>query len=985
MEKQQEYRIDERNQEEILKQAGELAHSYIPQWSFDKKNPDIGMVLGILFSQQMEWNIRQFNNMPERFQKELVTMLGLSLLPVKPAEALVLLEGSSLLDKGLYIPKGTRFLAEGQQISFENTHDVYITESRLTHVLEVHKESGKIIPIKGSFPFQEYQKSAEQTEHIPDKIPFALFEESKEGIEKNALLLYHRTFLQYMEDRLFLRFKGSSLVKLTTEGKYKFSYLTKEGKLPAAVQAVRENMLEIRPEETQGLKTETVQAILAEPSAPVKEPVYLEDIWLLASGERHTAAYIGSLEQEKYGEEIPVFGEVLTLYSVCYLGDEKYFSKGGAKITIEFCVGCKVHFEGRLPKEEELKLIKRKPQAAFQMQPEDTYAQQIVLEYFNGVGWKPLADTRQYADLFDGRRKGKQTVEFICPRDWEAIQAGPYEGRCLRLRIEKAENCYMQPCRHHYPVITMPVISYSYEDIYERPEKAEVLYGTKRQDITRLLGEKKTLIFAQPDIARDMLYLGFDKKIEAGPVNLYMEVTDIDGGSADAYSFEYSSLKGFKPLKVIDKTDGLQHTGILRFMPPEDFKAREIQGVTCFWLRIHGKQPDKGQNPPVIRHLHLNCTSVLNVETGKEEEFYIRQSVPYMEFSLGSGAIWKAEVWVNEKEHFSKASMEQLLRENKGQYRAVYDFRGEIRAFYVLWTEVENFMESGVQDRHYRLDRSRHKLCFGDGVHVQIPGASDQAALLVKVKYSKGEEGNIEPYKITSFASLKNFRGKIYNPIGAFGGGNTETAAGVFKRGENRLSSRERLVSKADYRKAALAFSDQIVQAACIVEDTITLVLLMKDFGTGGHSFAGCRAGLLEYFYRGCEVTVSRDQLEIIPPIAVDISVEVWVYPAREEDAFILEETLQKELESLLDPVKAGRKSGFEIGTLPSSQQIKIRLLAAAQESRIEHLSVTGRYPENGEIRERELERIVPQPMFICRSGKHKIHIVTKESGYGRR
>lgn len=124
-------------------------------------------------------------------------------------------------------------------------------------------------------------------------------------------------------------------------------------------------------------------------------------------------------------------------------------------------------------------------------------------------------------------------------------------------------------------------------------------------------------------------------------------------------------------------------------------------------------------------------------------------------------------------------------------------------------------------------------------------------------------------------------------------------------------------------------------------------------------------------------MTVCPDRLEIVEPIPIEISVEVWVKPVHEEDSFELQTAMVSAMEEFLNPVSDSRRVGWEIGALPSRPQILMKLNHAAGGSLIRNVLITGTCIERNGRWERELERIEPSPFYICRSGKHKIHIIT--------
>ena len=131
-----EWKIDKRSQADIEDRIRKLASSYVPEWHFDRENPDIGS--GIL----------RYNQVLEKYHTEFVNMLGISLLPAKPAAATVLMNLVRDTIPGIQVYKGTKLLAEtdrdGDQIIFETMHNLYVTNSVLEAVFMTEEKEGKI-------------------------------------------------------------------------------------------------------------------------------------------------------------------------------------------------------------------------------------------------------------------------------------------------------------------------------------------------------------------------------------------------------------------------------------------------------------------------------------------------------------------------------------------------------------------------------------------------------------------------------------------------------------------------------------------------------------------------------------------------------------------------------------------------------------------------------------------------------------------------
>ena len=145
-------KIDKRTATDIENRIAELAASYVPEWNFDRENPDIGSTLAILFAGQMKDNIDRFNQVLDIYHTEFVNMLDLSLLPAKPSCAVVLMGLIQDTIPGTGVAKGTKLLAEGEQTRiFETAHNLYVTSSSLQSCFMTEKETGKLLPLLGSF------------------------------------------------------------------------------------------------------------------------------------------------------------------------------------------------------------------------------------------------------------------------------------------------------------------------------------------------------------------------------------------------------------------------------------------------------------------------------------------------------------------------------------------------------------------------------------------------------------------------------------------------------------------------------------------------------------------------------------------------------------------------------------------------------------------------------------------------------------------
>ena len=988
-------------------QMKKLAASYVPEWQLDEENPDIGSVIALLFADGMEENIRRFNSLLERDYIELMNMLGISLKPAFPSHCVVLMELARDTIPGKKLKKGIKLVGgkeEDENLVFETAHSVYITESRLQKMFMVSGKNGKVIPLLGTFPpveyvdaesvssqFEEMDEVEAAEEVMGSAYPFTLFDFKKEGYGKYGLLFYHPRLFDVQENEILMKITGApELVRDIVEGKYTISYYGEAGF--EEVQEIRQENEECISFRKSGEcckilhKGEEYSALLLEPAEIPAKSVMVSSIAFSSSGDEREPEVIWNGTTELETKKFLPFGERLGLYSELYIGHDEYFSKPGAKLTLRF----RLNFETALAavprqqEEAELKIIKKKPKRDIVGAPAEVYADEIALEYYNGIGWRKLETDTPVRQMFSKDRSGLQEISFVCPKDMSRMETGGYQGRCIRMQIVRSDNCYYQPALHHYPVISDLQISYTYQDHFEKPVKIYSFQGCRKRELSVAMEENPMVpVFSNSRYQDTALYLGFDKKMEDGPVSLLIQTGEMENVQRGKLTFSYSTRDGFSRLKLTDHTDGLSHTGTLLFMPPTDMAKRTLEGQEAYWIKITDEKDHLERNPlqrPTICDIRINAVEVDNVDTMTEDDYYIDAFGPNMEFALNAQNILSLDLWVNETGLFSETEMKRMLTKDPENTRAEYSFLGEIEEFYVKWEEVDNFDRSTAGDRHYMVDRMNNRLYFGDGVHVQVPRNTNGIAFKVVIRCCDGELANVEAGQIRDSLGGMMFVDRIYNPIRAYGGMQMESVEEALQRGTMVVSSRKRLVSVQDYEREALNFSRQIVQAKVIVNQkkdgssrpgAVNMVLLMQDYKEGENSFLHIRQRLQDHLLEKCELSVSEGELEIVQPVFVEISVEAWVRNLKRDDSFEVQQELYRVLDQYLDPIENG---GWDIGRMVKKEQIELRLNMEKGKVLLHRLMVTAKYrDENGE-HEVDLEKFTGNPYVLVVSGNHRIH-----------
>ncbi len=999
----------------------ELAAHYVPEWHFDRNNPDIGTAIAKIFAVQMQENVGLVNRMMDRFHAEFVNMLDISLKPAKPAGSLVqfnLIENSV---PGTMVRKGTRLVSagasgNGEGVLFETDREIYVTSSKIVDAFMTDREEGTFVPLLGNFTNPEIiegveirEEEAEETEEAEAETeeveaedpyrntvrPFVLFSE-KGNIARSVLILYHESVFDLEKEPIYVRLSGNTeLNEKIKNGEFRFRYYSKSGLKDFDRVELKEDgeTFELEKHDLNAkfnLGNREYAVVILEAENTIKQDIEAEGISLSSSGRERPLEFVndGSLDMDI--DRFEPFSDTLSVYNECYLGSDVYFSKGGAMITLTFHVnyGEKGLYLTRQEEEVQLKIFKKKPKVIAADIPADAYADEIVMEYFNGTGWRKLRCNSDVSEMFARVDAGDYEISFVCPDDWESTQSGAYMGRAIRMRLIKSDNCFLRPGIHHYPIISNMKVSFSFRGHFVAPGRTFLFAGTQRREITReVKSEGRFVILSGGKYSDDALYLGFDKKMEGGPVSLYFELSEAINTSFLKCRFEYSSIHGFKRMKVVDHTMDFSRSGSVMFIPPSDMAFVTLEDRRRVWIRISRVHPQNNSENslflPRIQKILVNVVGVSNIVTGNEENYYINESGPNLHFNLPQGNILDAEVWVNEKGSLSNEEIELMKENDPGSIRVEYDMLGNIYAAYVKWEETDSFLNKTGR-RVYMIDRAVNELVFSDGKKADIPRVVDDVSFKVRVRISNGYDGNVAAGAINEFARTELYMDSVTNPVRSYGGSNMETVHAALRRGANVIYGRGRLVSANDYKWTILSYSDSIDKVACIAGDTIdgnyndadiSFVLLMRDFADGSFSFHSISEELKKYLLTISSVTVSPDNIHIVEPVFVSVSVNVWADVGSIDESFETQNLIKTTLKDYFNPVSDGESEGWEIGVIPKQSQIMMKLASLKSRAVIRKISVIANYVDRGGFHETDISDLKVTPFMVVKSGEHKVYI----------
>ncbi|MDR1070694.1 MAG: hypothetical protein LBL37_07950 [Gracilibacteraceae bacterium] len=1004
-----EYKIDGRGAADLRAQMKALAASYASEWDFSEQDPDVGSVIAMIFAGQMEGNIRRLNRVLGKLHTEFVNMLALSPQPARPARGVIVLALAADTVSGADLPAGTKLLGYRDEsdtpLIFETVADLHVTDARLRDLIGVFPAGGGVISYMGGAHRVRLvgEDAGEDIAAAERFAPFRLFDSSGgEDISRNALVFYHKSLFDLAVGgaiSAFLHTGGlGDETRFCDRNRYRWSCLTESGLRPLAAAAGPDGSVTLAPDEdTAKIERGGVMysAIVLEAAAPVRESVELLSAGFSSSCRDAVPSFVTHNADDMDPAAFMPFGPAASLYDECYIGGDSVFSKQNAVITIDFHLSFREKLVTFTPESEngDLKIIKRRP-AVVSLEPAHTAAERVTAEYFNGTGWRRLLCSFDISVLFAGGKAGQISFDFSCPPDWQPLTVGGHNGRCLRLRVTQADNCYLQPCVHNMPLVTDMRLSYRFPGGWQPPDRLERVSGTAVTDLTdRVTRRENFTAFAPSPYGRGELYLGFDRRFTGAPVSLLFDIERGACSQKSSLDFAYSTPAGFKPLHLIDNIGDLSGPGTLQFIPPPDWAQREVEGARRYWLRLADKNnafEAADAFKPLLSGITLNAVEVLNIETMPPESYFIDAARPNMSFPLPAGSIVSAEIFVNEYGLHSSAAMRRLAVERPADVRMSVNTAGEIGEFFVRWEEVENFAASGPADRHYRIDRTQNRVIFGDGVTVPAPRAGTDEAFTVAARRSRGAEGNLPPGSVTESLGRLIHIDSVTNPLATWAGSDMENAERTRARGANIICSQNRLRSAADFLRETRLYSDTVADAACLAGvdkygrpagRMIHIAVLTKDYHTGALGFAALREGLEKRVLAKCDAMVSREMLSISEPVYVELSVAALAEIPDEHAAFTARRAITDALRAFISPLTADGGAQWTIGVLPTEMQIRLLLHSLHIPANIRHIVTTARFADDSGFHECSLSELRPGPFMIGVSGQHAVHLARSQRG----
>ena len=960
--------LDPRTPDSIREQIRALAGSYTPEWRYEGTEDDPGAALAELFAEMYGQSVDRLNALPEKLYIEFLNMIGYREPGPMSASGTVCFTPQPNIEEPFTVSAGTQLFTpdeEGENIVYETERTIQVSPAQVEDIYYVDGEADSIRRLDLS------------------QRPRRFFELSGEELQRHRFLLAENDVLRLRTPAriraVFRRgggYQAESAAALADEN-LRWTFRHGEEDIPfdevraenGALVLVKRNSLALEADEEGricigcsgrpgGELTVDAMEIASEPLSPcAPDSVFDGDVPILP-------------EEGGY-----CFGRRPSVYSMFYISCGDALTKKGADALLHLDLA----FIVDEPEAQRVRYDFTQPiidkQSAVEQKPDDVAVSKVVWEYFNGIGWKnlPVSGDR---NPFSGGRDGALDVRFTVPEDIEEAEVNAEIGFFIRARVvemsnpESAYQRWIVPFlkgasfRWQYGSMRKPVWCFS-----ENNGQQHVLEEAHR--VTHLAFPALT---PMPE-ERSAMYFRFGASPHAMPLSLRFQVE----GRARLRGqllWEYWNGKRFEPIRAVDQTDRLLHSGEMFLFLPDRVPETELIGLTGYWLRLSRSAAEEGVMPSVAS-VTVNAVSVSQRQRERDQLFDTEIYEAGKQVRLLNLPVQDCRVWVDELGGISDAERERLKKETPDRLREEWEDHS-LRRCWVLWTRVEDLALAGPEERAFTLDPFQGVVAFGDGRQGRVPPAGDHN---IRVEYSSGggQRGNVPAGAVRSLLTALPQVSDVRNLTAMSGGTGRLSLEEIEERGSRFLHNRGRAAGRRDYEELVREKFPQVNHVRCFsgrnergegAPGHVTVVI--AGYGRNGEGTEALCAKVYRYLAENSSCClVAEDRLHVCPATVLTVNTSVTVKTERPELAAETQQAIARRLESLIRDTWKKRPIGEQLRL--SEVWSVVRDTPNVQ--LIERILVEAAYDREGRQMLAPLEADTDFPYGVAESGMHLVSL----------
>lgn len=407
-----------------------------------------------------------------------------------------------------------------------------------------------------------------------------------------------------------------------------------------------------------------------------------------------------------------------------------------------------------------------------------------------------------------------------------------------------------------------------------------------------------------------------------------------------------------------DRNQGDNTDSVTARRPASDKMPRSNKGIEPLVLAT---SPIPTKSPPVLRGVYINAGWADNVQTVTNETVGSSNGEPNHEFSFANRPVTNETVWIEELSTLSEDERDALKDEHPEWIEEHTDDSGEVTAFWVQWTRMEDFVGSGADDRHYVLDRIAGRITFGNGTQGRIPPHGEDN-IRADYRTGGGVDGNVREGSVAALTSSLPFVESVTNPEPGAGGANAETKVETLQRASQTLRDRNRAVTRVDFERLAKAASRGLERVRCIpgMDRTgasrggwVTVLLVPRSSARKPIPSPEVKARVEEQLHRYAPAPLTgpaSGRIVVRGPSYIEATVDTDLVASDDVSSIaILEETATRRLEEFLHPLTGSQGgTGWSFGELPCISDFYALLEGIEGVDHVDRLEVTFRGRNRG-------------------------------------
>ena len=959
--------LDPRTPEELREQLRDLARSYTPEWRYEEPENDPGAALAELFLEMYSQSVNRFNALPEKLFVEFLNMIGFREPGPMPASGTVRFETQD--ETAFTVPSGTQLFtpdAEGENIVYETERTIQVTPSVLEDIYFVDAQSDSIRRLDLS------------------ERPQSFFEPTGEELQRHRFLAAENDVLRLdcpARVSVRVRLRGGqereAARALSGEG-LRWTFLHSEEAIP--FDAARE---------------ENGTLVLEKKSALSPEADGDGRVCICCAGHPASEVFVSEMTlsseplapcppQALYSGDLPIplaeggccFGRRFSVYDMFFLRCDTALTKRGAQAQLRLELAFLVD-EPQQPRQERYDFTRPviNKQSVAEQKPDDVAVTEVLWEYFNGIGWKHLPVTGD-RNPFSGGRDGALEVRFTVPDDIEEAEVNADIGYFIRARIVDVSNPYSTLQRWIVPFIK----GASFRWHYDTPKKPTWCFSENngQQKVLEDADRYGQIMFpALTPMAQERaaMYFRFDRSPHAMPLSLRFQVVG-RARLTGQLLWEYWNGKTYEPIRTVDQTERLLHSGEFFLFLPEKLPETERFGTAGCWLRMSRSAAETG-TMPTVASVTVNAVSALQKQRETEQVFDTEIYEAGKRIRLLNLPVQDCAVWVDEKSTISAAELERMEQETPDALQLEWEDHVLLRCW-VAWEQIEDLALAAPDERVYTLDPFQGEITFGDGRQGKVPPSGDHN---IRVAYSSGggERGNVPAGAIRSLLTAIPQISDVSNLTAMSGGTGRLPLEKIQERGSRFLRNRGRASGRSDYEELVREAFPQVNHVRCFSGRNERgehapghIAVVIAGFGTGGEGTEALCGKVYRFLaeHSSCCLT-AENRLHVCPATVLTVNTSVTVETERPELAAETQQAIVRRLENLIGETWRKRPIGEQIrlsevwSVVRDTPNVRV----------IERILVEASYDQDGQQRLAPLEADQEFPYGVTESGMHLVRL----------